>query len=418
MGEQTEVNFQQLYEDLENPDVKKIESILYKRENNLSFPEEYEKGFCQHYAKKFANHIRLAMFIGIGMFLSSYFFDFINVPDETVSWLIRFGIVGPVLLIVAFLSYSRFYHQIQQELILLSAIGLSLGVLGITYHMPEPMRTMYINGIILVMIYALCFSRMRFWNAIKFTAVNFIAINFLLMLETDTTISLALAHNYIFLVGCTLLLVNNYFLEYAERQEYLQDLIIKTENKQLEIINDRLHQLANQDGLTGLANFRHFDSMLAAEWTRGLRYSYPISLIIVDIDYFKALNDTYGHQYGDDSIMAVANSLKPMARRPGDLSARFGGDEFVIMLVDTDNVNSMRIAEEIRTNVASLQLCNENSKAASFVTITCGVATIVPDQNTDPNTLFKQADDALYLAKQRGRNSVASYSEIPQSKTA
>lgn len=418
MTQEQEVNFQILYDDLDNQELKKVEALLHNRPQKLNFDEPHEQKFHKHYAKKFSQTMRLAMFIGISMFLATYLFDFMYVPDETMSWLIRFGIVSPILAIVIGLAYSNYYHKIQQELVLLSAIILSLGVLGITYHMPDSMQIMYINGVMLIMIYALCFSRLLFWNAVKFTVVNFISINFLLLLEPDSSLTLLIAHNYIFITGCTLLLTNNFFMEYAERQEYLQDLIINIENQQLENINGHLHQLANQDGLTGLANFRHFDNMLNAEWSRGLRYKYPVALLMLDFDHFKALNDTYGHQKGDDCLQKIACVLRSFARRPGDLAARYGGDEFVVLLVDADEKNARRIAEEIRVAILELKLPNINSPVIPYVSLSIGVATLTPDTALEPNLLFKKADDALYLSKQQGRNCVATYNELGKNSRA
>lgn len=407
-------SFDILYDDLKNVEVDELENTLNNRQQTLRFDDAREQSFQSYYAKKYRRHMRLALLLSTAMFMLSYLFDFVYVPQERMSLLIRFGCVAPIILTMIVLAYSPLYKKYQQEIMLISAMALSLGLLAITYHMPSPMRIMYINGILLVCVYAICFARILFHNALIFAGLNFVAINVLLYLEPGNSLHIFMAHNYIYFCGCVLLLANNYSREYSDRQTYLQECLIQAEKQQLEQINTHLHELASVDALTNLANIRAFDNALTNEWRRAQRYQYPISLLLFDFDQFKALNDTYGHQGGDEALQAVAGALKDVGQRPGDLAARYGGDEFVMMLVGTDNAAASEIAESTRKAIEDLAIENKNSSVKPVVTTTIGVATLVPSAENNQNMLFKQADDALYIAKNRGRNCVAAIAEGSQ----
>jgi diguanylate cyclase (GGDEF)-like protein/PAS domain S-box-containing protein len=177
----------------------------------------------------------------------------------------------------------------------------------------------------------------------------------------------------------------------------------------LQLANRELERLATEDGLTKLSNRRHFDEYLEREWLRQTRNKKPISLILFDVDFFKNYNDLYGHQAGDLCLMTVAESILKKVGRSGDLSARYGGEEFVIVMPDTDGTGAWHVAENIRQELVSRQITHGRSTAAPFVTISCGVATIMPSVDIEPRVLIEMADQALYRAKQAGRNRVVIY---------
>lgn len=175
-------------------------------------------------------------------------------------------------------------------------------------------------------------------------------------------------------------------------------------NRQLEAANQELHRLTLIDGLTGIANRRHFDDVLDKEWRRCRRAQAPISLIMADIDYFKRYNDRYGHLQGDDCLRKVAQNLQTFAQRPGDLVARYGGEELAIILPDTPSENAFTIAENSRNAVASLNITHEDSPVADTLTISLGVVSMLPQPGMSPPSLIEAADKSLYKAKEEGRN--------------
>jgi diguanylate cyclase (GGDEF)-like protein len=180
------------------------------------------------------------------------------------------------------------------------------------------------------------------------------------------------------------------------------ELVERTQ--QLEAANEKLEQLATLDGLTNIANRRRFTDFLTAEWQRSQREQTPLSLLLMDVDYFKLYNDTYGHQDGDECLKKVASVLSETIKRPADLAARYGGEEFVVILSHTDEQGAYTVAERIRAHLEGLQIPHAGSKVNPHVTLSIGVATLIPEPDIQAETLIAAADEALYLAKEQGRN--------------
>lgn len=176
--------------------------------------------------------------------------------------------------------------------------------------------------------------------------------------------------------------------------------------QELQQANEALHRLSMLDSLTGIANRRHFDNVLSHEWKRGIRSQQPLSLILVDIDEFKAYNDTFGHQAGDQCLQQVAQALKQAIHRPGDLVARYGGEEFAVILPMTPREGAEKVAEVFRGLVEGLQLQHPTSRVKDCITASLGVATMKPSRAIGPAALIAAADQALYQAKHLGRNQV------------
>ncbi|HMA52385.1 MAG TPA: diguanylate cyclase [Magnetospirillaceae bacterium] len=173
----------------------------------------------------------------------------------------------------------------------------------------------------------------------------------------------------------------------------------------------QLLRLASIDGLTGLANRRSFDETLDQEWRRARRNRTPLSLALIDIDFFKRYNDHYGHQAGDDCLKTVATTLAHAAERPGEIVARYGGEEFAVVLPLCDVPTARALAEKMRKRVADLALPHAGSLIGDHVTISCGVATLMGDVESaaampDEAALIAAADQALYAAKEAGRDQV------------
>ena len=169
--------------------------------------------------------------------------------------------------------------------------------------------------------------------------------------------------------------------------------------------NAMLAQLASRDGLTGLANRRSFDEKLDSEWRRALRLQQPLALLMLDVDHFKLYNDSYGHLGGDDCLRRVSAAIGSHIARPGDLAARYGGEEFAVILPNTDATGASNLASRIRESVAALGLIHPQS-SLQRVTISVGVAVVVPEQGQLPAALVSLADQALYQAKSLGRDRI------------
>ncbi len=181
---------------------------------------------------------------------------------------------------------------------------------------------------------------------------------------------------------------------------------IEQKTSELARANGELQRLSHEDMLTRLANRRKFEECLSQEWQRMFRERRPLSLILCDLDFFKLYNDTYGHQEGDRCLRLVAVALRENSRRSTDLVARFGGEEFAIILADTEMEGALAVAEAVRGAVRLLKIPHQSSTIDPCVTLSAGVATLVPEADLAPEVLVSLADQALYHAKQQGRNRV------------
>lgn len=221
--------------------------------------------------------------------------------------------------------------------------------------------------------------------------------------------------------------VSGQFLEiewralYSERQLFLSGRDVtadQTAKREIEQLNVRLEaqkaqlqEMAFHDGLTGVFNRRHIDDSLSLEWRTSTRDGQPLSVLLLDIDHFKRYNDTYGHLQGDECLRRVALEFQARCKRPRDMVARYGGEEFVALLPDTDVDGALKKAREVVEAVAALQIRHAGSPVAPVVTVSIGVAAMVPRADVNPETLLSHADDALYSAKLLGRNRAVQYAE-------
>ena len=202
-----------------------------------------------------------------------------------------------------------------------------------------------------------------------------------------------------------------------ESRERRLTKLVAERTKELKEVNDNLHQLANSDGLTKIGNRRRFEEFFAAEWQRANRAKTEISLILFDIDHFKLFNDTYGHQAGDECLQKVAQALAATIKRPTDLVARFGGEEFVIILGGTDAGGALIIAEQAVKNIKNLNIPHSQSQTSDNLTISGGITTTFATSNFTETALIKAADQALYQAKENGRNRIHTFDFHTQTST-
>ncbi|WP_273526304.1 sensor domain-containing diguanylate cyclase [Pseudomonas sp.] len=178
----------------------------------------------------------------------------------------------------------------------------------------------------------------------------------------------------------------------------------KQTEQQLLQLQKQLEELSYQDGLTGVANRRMFDNRLQMEWSNAQRNRLPLSLILLDIDYFKQYNDHYGHVRGDDCLKSVGQALSGAAVRPRDLLARYGGEEFVLLLPETDAQAAAQVAERCRQLIRGQNIQHAHSQVAPLLTISLGVGTLIPGPFDQPQAFLERVDRLLYKAKHQGRN--------------
>lgn len=175
---------------------------------------------------------------------------------------------------------------------------------------------------------------------------------------------------------------------------------------ELKACRDIFEKQSLMDGLTGIANRHYFDQVFNQEWRRALRNQKPLSIVFLDIDFFKKYNDHYGHLAGDECLRKVGNALKKSILRASDLVARYGGEEFIIVLPETSQVDAVKVGERVRRDIKALMITHIMSEVSDYVTVSLGVSTVIPEKDMVPAHLIAKADEALYQAKRKGRDRV------------
>ena len=217
---------------------------------------------------------------------------------------------------------------------------------------------------------------------------------------------------YTLLVLAAVIIVSGYLIRTRRSKKQVVGLLLERmhllelHTSQLEQANQGLRRLSYLDVLTGVANRRRFEESLDLEWRRASRAGMPVSLIMIDTDFFKPFNDAYGHQRGDDCLILIANTIRNALNRPGDMVARYGGDEFMTLIPGTNAEGAAEMAEAMRGRVEAMEITHEGSPYGKVVTISLGVVTAYPTRGFSSGELIAAVDEALYQAKEEGRNRV------------
>lgn len=209
---------------------------------------------------------------------------------------------------------------------------------------------------------------------------------------------------YYYVIFGTVILVLAAIAERQERFGFLQELLARLQGEELTRLNRTLEKIAHEDALTGIPNRRSFDETAEKEFERATRDRQPLSVLLLDVDYFKRYNDTYGHAAGDKCLQLIARTLQEALMRPADMVARYGGEEFILLLPNTPPDGAAKVAERILRWVDAGQIPHETSSVAQHVTVSIGIYTLIPDKQQTLKGVVKQADEALYAAKGSGRH--------------
>lgn len=201
------------------------------------------------------------------------------------------------------------------------------------------------------------------------------------------------------------------YLRMLSKRSFEIEEVAEQRNHALQEANRQLAHLSQTDGLTQISNRRFFDECFIQEWKRTKREKQPLSLVLFDLDFFKQYNDQYGHLQGDECLRSIAELIGSVINRPGDLFARFGGEEFILLLPNTPEAGALKIAEQCRELVESLSIPHHKSTVSDVVTISVGLCSLIPDGSLMEHDMLDLTDQALYCAKDRGRNQVVSASQ-------
>jgi diguanylate cyclase (GGDEF)-like protein len=357
----------------------------------LRFSDFVEDEFLQYYAQSTVNRARLmpilAMMtscVNIGVMLAS---------DGSSGIMLLFNIflVLPMLGATLYASARVDWHRLYQLLLATSALLIGMWITslvtraslqGMQYYFAAEIAWLFVVWLILGLPF-------RHAAAVSLLiSFSYVAGNLSPSFETQEVI----------FAGVMLLLVNAigglscYQLEYAVRRSFLESKV--------------LGQLAERDGLTGLFNRRSYEKQIERIWRQSRREQTQLAVMLIDIDHFKAFNDYYGHQAGDDALKTVADVISKNAQRPLDYAARFGGEEFALILYDPADQYGSELPEKLREDVRNCKIAHDTSPTDQYLTVSVGVAMVLPDSKRSMAGAIQMADEALYQAKEEGRNKV------------
>ncbi|HEV8217456.1 MAG TPA: GGDEF domain-containing protein [Gemmatimonadaceae bacterium] len=309
---------------------------------------------------------------------------------------IRLGIVTPILMAVTFAIWWGVRPPIRETLMMLSSIIAPVSIILFIVVADHGDVGASRGALTIVFLFITVVVRLRFWYAtaacLAIVAVQLIAPS---LLHTPVPGNAPLA-----IVTMAAALTANYTLEREYRRNYLQRVLLRIQGARLTALVDQLHELSQCDPLTGLANRRALDTQLEELCSSEDRFA----AIVIDVDAFKAFNDRYGHQIGDDCLRRIAAMLRASLRRTSDRIARMGGEEFAVLLPQTSLDDAYVIAERMRKSICDLRIPHADSPSGNVVTISAGVAG--SNAGASPAELIAEADQALYRAKALGRNRV------------
>jgi diguanylate cyclase (GGDEF)-like protein len=383
--------------------------LLQYRGFKLKFSARLEKLF-----ENFNIQQRRRRYFIIGLIVLLFFdlfciIDYLAIPEiYKTAWFIRLCIVTPIMIISMFINNSERFRNIMDYvafgdiIIIFSSFIIIYGIIN-----PVFMPISSFSGILITVVCGNIIARIPFWHAFVISSIIQLIYPSLSIVVIPIPAIEILINSIVLFTVIVITLIGNYQFEKELRRDTLLTLLFYVESIKLEESNRKLKELSILDSLTGLANRRLFDETIDMEWRVCIRRKTSISIIFIDIDYFKLFNDNYGHQAGDECLKRIAGKLKKHARRPHDLCARYGGEEFVIILPEIGISEAAELAEKIRIDIHKLQIKHDFSDIASHVTVSIGIAGTVPTLLLRYDNLIQQADDALYAAKSGGRDRVA-----------
>ncbi len=368
-----------------------LQRHLERGVRSMRFEPSLEAAYRDEQFQEGLKYLRINLAMLMALVCAIVQVDRLVIPkvSEAVPHVARLGVMVLILAVAFALTFGRraslWYPRIMTVLMTAGMMGIAwIGLLAWTLDEDRLFVRLVIATIAAYFIMGLRFRLALAGNlasiAFYVAAARWFAmptldmVQFLAMLLTTSVICAVGAHH----------------LERARRVAWLEGQL--------------LSEIALRDGLTGINNRRRLDQHLQQIWQQGLRERKPIAVLFADIDCFKAYNDHYGHQAGDGALKAVASVIARFGRRPLDMAARFGGEEFAVVLFDTGRDEALRIGEEIRAQVRALTLAHAGSPVAPVLTVSVGIASMVPTAERNCAGLLQLADQALYSAKDGGRD--------------
>lgn len=397
--------------DLTKPLIAELDSIskmLSKISVFDGFTPPFEHEFQQDFLKNNFLTVRVILFIGLILYASYSFVEIYTLPDWKTVVVIRLISVMPLLLIVLFINFAKIYYRFQQIISVLFAFIIILDLVTSAALVPVHYKDTYYLTLMLISFYLTTLTTLQFKYTFMICVFMLLVFNvsyqFSGMSNTPYYSWGFIGDNYILLGASIVCLIASYYNEIKSRKTFILNKIVDVKSKLLEY-------LSQTDELTGLMNRRYLYENISSEWNRALRYHYPLAVIFSDFDYFKEYNDIYGHQAGDKALNSVGLVFSVCVNRSGDHVGRYGGDEFMAILSNTNFDQAIIVAKEIMEHIKQLSIEHRGSKISNIISLTMGIAVLTPGVKDLQNTLIKQADLALQMGKITRRDSIYIYTE-------
>lgn len=385
-----------------------VDQLLDERRPWLHFPPTLERQYLKDTAAD-----RLRVMVVSGALVSLIFnwmliSDWLLIRDQfDLALRLRLFLYTPATLVGLFVLYRLDSPLARENLMVLpGAVAAAINT-ALCLASSDPMAVPYLVGLASIVMFSNSVARMRFSQAVILDALILVMFLIAATLMDSAPVELIVPAGLLLLSTVVFTLYGCYRQDRDERHNWLLHLRERLLLQDLEHTNHQLHLAARSDILTGVSNRRHFDEHLRELWAQAAQDGRELSVMMIDVDHFKAYNDRYGHPVGDACLKEVATALKRRLRLPGDLIARFGGEEFIAVLDGTPLRTAHGAAERVRKAVESLNLLHPTSSTHAVITVSIGVANARPaDPGTSITRLIEAADGALYQAKQSGRNRV------------
>jgi diguanylate cyclase (GGDEF)-like protein len=383
---------------------QEIHHILLAGFRMLRFPQFLEQHFTRSYRALALNNLiantpyLLSLYLILG-FLAFTQFDRASLALFPIGFVIAGLCLASTLTLVRWPRFDAGFHWYTG----LSAMVALSALMTVSASISDPaLRTSaHATSIYAVMIvYAM--SKMRFFTTVFWCHMAGLA-------HLISARVLGLQHSFqdfqaYFIAANMIGMGIAYIIEHRERAMFLQALLLDIDKAEQKQLYANMEKLSREDPLTGLANRRFFDERLKLEWNRCQREKQPLSVILLDIDYFKQYNDLYGHQAGDHCLTLIARALKKEASRPAELVGRYGGEEFIILYPNIDATQIKNNLVRIQQRIMAQAIPHEGSQIAKVITASLGAATVLPVKTLNPEKLVSAADQMLYKSKEAGRN--------------
>lgn len=382
-----------------------VEQTLERGFPLMIFPPALEAFFQQECKADRLRHVTASGVAAVLLFAGMLVSDWLLTPETFgLAAALRLGVFAPVVL--AGLWVLRLFRSAQLTEWGIALAGmLAILLTGVILLKAESRwalsRVVELN---IIVVYTCTLA--RFWPAVAMAGWVALVQAFLVFTLPDFTGVVSINATLLVLVVMSFTLFGNYTLERHERYAFLMAQRELALQDALESSHAQLAHLATTDALTDVANRRSAEAFLAKTWAHAQRRDLSVALIAIDVDHFKRYNDHHGHQAGDRCLQSVARALGSCSRRAGDLVARMGGEEFLLIMVDVDQRTAMSVAQRVRDVVRGLAVPHGAPGCGPVVTVSVGVATVRPAQQVSLTDTLKQADEALYAAKGGGRNRV------------